>query len=55
MGGLNTYNVCHGGEEMPMGYTTNTCVLCSHVIYYLYVGWLHDGEHLYICGCKLKL
>ena len=34
MGEYNTYYVCHGGEELPMGYTTNTCVSCMK-------GWLH--------------
>ena len=26
-----TYNVCHGGEEMPMGCTTNIWVSCIYV------------------------
>jgi hypothetical protein len=34
MGEYNTYNVCHSGEEMPMGYNTNTCI---------------DREFLYLC------
>ena len=31
MGEYNIYNVCHDGEEMPIGYTTNTCEVCIHV------------------------
>ena len=31
MGENNTYNICHGGEEMPIDYTTTTCVSCFHV------------------------
>ena len=31
MGEKNTYNVCHNGQESPMGYTTNTCASCIHV------------------------
>lgn len=31
MGEYNSYNARHNGEEMPMGYTTNTRVSCIHV------------------------
>ena len=39
----NTYNVCHGGEEMPMGYTTITCVSRFHVYTQ---DCLHDDKYL---------
>ena len=52
MGGYNNYNACYSGEEMPTGYTIDTCVLCIHVFMQ---GWLHDGEHLHVCGHTIKL
>ena len=29
----NTYNACRNGEELPMGYTTNKCVLRFMYLY----------------------
>ena len=39
-------------KEMPMGYTTNTCVSRIHVFMQ---GWLHDGKHLHVCNYNFKL
>ena len=33
MGEYNTYNMCHNGEEMSMGYIKNTCVSICKVDY----------------------
>ena len=37
---------------MPMGYIADTCVSCIHVSMQ---GWLHDIEHIHVCGPVTKL
>ena len=51
MGEYNIYNVCHGGEEMPVVYNRNTCVTCIRV---LMQGRLNDGKDLHVCSHREK-
>ena len=47
---LTTYPTL--GKKCQWVFITSTCVSCIHVFLH---GWLHDGEHLHVCGHKFRL